>query len=253
MKVFYFTGTGNSLYVAKRIGGDIYSIPQMIKEGKYEFKDDAIGFVYPCYGFGMAKIIADFIKKSKFKANYFFAIMTYGAVPLSGLKQIELASRETGIQFNYTNEILMIDNYLPGFKMEDQLEKEKSKNIEQKLNEIVEEISKRENKLVSKGIISNTLSKCAHMYADKMSNNYGNKNFIVNDNCTSCKVCEKVCPANNIIVSKKPEFMHKCETCFACIHHCPQNSIHLKAEKGKSRFINPNVKLKEIIDSNNQI
>ena len=69
MKVLYFTGTGNSLYVAKGIGGDIYSIPQMIKEGKYEFEDEAIGFVYPCYGFGMAKIITDFIKKSKFKGS----------------------------------------------------------------------------------------------------------------------------------------------------------------------------------------
>jgi NAD-dependent dihydropyrimidine dehydrogenase PreA subunit/flavodoxin len=251
MKVFYFTGTGNSLYVAKRIGEEIYSIPQMIKEGRYEFEDEAIGFVYPCYGFGMAKIITNFIKKSKFKANYFFAIMTYGAMPLSGLKQIEIAGKEAGIEFNYINEILMIDNYLPAFKMEDQLEKEESKNIEKNLNEIVEDISKRKNKLISKGIVSNTLSKCANMYAVKMSNNYGNKNFIVNDNCTSCKVCEKVCPANNIKVSKKPKFLHKCETCFACIHHCPQNSIHLKAEKGTSRFINPNVKLKEIIDANN--
>jgi NAD-dependent dihydropyrimidine dehydrogenase PreA subunit/flavodoxin len=251
MKVFYFTGTGNSLYVAKRIGEEIYSIPQMIKEGRYEFEDEAIGFVYPCYGFGMAKIITNFIKKSKFKANYFFAIMTYGAMPLSGLKQIEIAGKEAGIEFNYTNEILMIDNYLPAFKMEDQLEKEESKDIEKNLNEIVEDISKRKNKLISKGIVSNTLSKCANMYAVKMSNNYGNKNFIVNDNCTSCKVCEKVCPANNIKVSKKPKFLHKCETCFACIHHCPQNSIHLKAEKGTSRFINPNVKLKEIIDANN--
>jgi len=92
----------------------------MIKEGKYEFEDEVIGFVYPCHGFGMAILISDFIKKSKFKANYFFSIMTYGGNPASGLKNIELIGSKIGIKFDYTNEILMIDNYLPTFKMENE-------------------------------------------------------------------------------------------------------------------------------------
>ncbi|SPW87228.1 Uncharacterised protein [Enterococcus faecium] len=32
MTILYFTATGNSLYVAKRLGGKLISIPQMIKE-----------------------------------------------------------------------------------------------------------------------------------------------------------------------------------------------------------------------------
>ena len=40
MKIFYFTATGNSLYVAKKVGGELYSIPQMIKEGKWEFEKE---------------------------------------------------------------------------------------------------------------------------------------------------------------------------------------------------------------------
>lgn len=40
MKTFYFTATGNSLYIAKRIGGELYSLPQMMKEGKNEFEDE---------------------------------------------------------------------------------------------------------------------------------------------------------------------------------------------------------------------
>ena len=31
MKIFYFTATGNSLYVAKRFGGELYSIPKVLK------------------------------------------------------------------------------------------------------------------------------------------------------------------------------------------------------------------------------
>lgn len=252
MKIFYFTATGNSLYVAKKIGGELYSIPQMIKEGNYEFEDEAIGFVFPCHAFGMAKIVSDFIKKANFKANYFFSIMTYGAKPFSGLRNMELVGSESGIKFNYTNEILMVDNFLPTFKMEDEIKNKNPKEIEEKLNEIIDDITNRRNSLVKKGFASNVLSKYGRRLADKLSHNYAIKNFKVMDNCTSCKVCEKVCPANNIKVEKKPEFLHKCEGCLACIHHCPQNAICLKSEKSKARFINQNIKLKEIIDSNNQ-
>jgi ferredoxin len=251
MKIFYFTATGNSLYAAKRIGGELYSIPQMIREGKYEFEDEAIGFVFPCHGSGMARLVTNFIKKSKFKAKYFFAIMTYGGNPFSPLRHIERVGSETEIQFNYTNEILMVDNYLPNFEMDDEIRKENSKNIEEKLDQIIIYIQNRENKLIRKGIPSDILSKYGRRLADKLSYNY-DKKFIVQDSCISCKVCEKVCPAKNIKVIEKPEFSHKCEMCFACIHHCPQNAIHLKSEKSKARFINKNVKLKEIIAANNQ-
>jgi epoxyqueuosine reductase QueG len=71
-------------------------------------------------------------------------------------------------------------------------------------------------------------------------------------NCNRCRTCEKVCPKSNIKVGEKPEFLHRCEGCYACIHHCPQKAIHLRSEKSSTRFINGNVKLKEIIDANNQ-
>ncbi|MFW2491665.1 EFR1 family ferrodoxin [Clostridium chromiireducens] len=251
MKIFYFTATGNSLYVAKRIGGELYSIPQMIKEGKYEFEDEAIGFVFPCHGSGMARLVANFIRKSQFKAKYFFAIMTYGSLSFSSLRHIERVGSEVGIKFNYTNEILMVDNYLPVFKMENEITKKDSKRIEEKLNNIINDIEIKKNMIIRKGIPLDILSKYGRRLADKLSDNY-DKKFIVQDNCTGCKVCEKVCPSQNIKVKGKPEFAHKCETCFACIHNCPQNAIHLKSEKSKARFINKNVKLKEIIDSNNQ-
>lgn len=47
MKILYFTATGNSLAVAKKLGGELISIPQAIKNNQYEIKDDVIGFVFP--------------------------------------------------------------------------------------------------------------------------------------------------------------------------------------------------------------
>lgn len=150
MKIFYFTATGNSLYVAKRIAGERYSIPQMLKEGKNDFEDEAIGFVFPCYGFGLPRIVLDFIRKSNFRATYFFAVMTYGNMAAAGLRHLENVGKEAGIQFHYINEILMIDNYLPLFRMEDQLAKEDAKKIEEQLDRIVGEINSREKRVIRK-------------------------------------------------------------------------------------------------------
>lgn len=50
---FYFTGTGNCLYVARQLGGkdaELLSIPQLMKHKKFKFEADEIGLVYPIYG-----------------------------------------------------------------------------------------------------------------------------------------------------------------------------------------------------------
>lgn len=45
--IFYFTATGNSLYVAKKLSENPISIPQ-VKQGS-SFEDDVIGIVSPVY------------------------------------------------------------------------------------------------------------------------------------------------------------------------------------------------------------
>jgi NAD-dependent dihydropyrimidine dehydrogenase PreA subunit len=250
MKIFYFTGTGNSLYIAKSIGGEIHSIPKLHREGTREFRDDVIGFVFPCYSFGLPRMVKDFILESNFQADYYFAVMTYGNMAGAGLKNMEEIGAKAGIQFNYTNEILMIDNWLPGFDIKAQLQKEERKNIEISLKKIVQDIHARKSLLTRKGIALNVVSRLVRLTYN-LSIDDADKKFIIQDCCNGCKICEKVCPKNNIIVENKPRFLHRCDSCYACIHHCPQNAIHLKSERSNARFINQNIKLKEIIDSNN--
>ena len=48
--VFYFTGTGNILYIAKQIEENPLSIPQVMRGKQREFTADSIGIVAPVYG-----------------------------------------------------------------------------------------------------------------------------------------------------------------------------------------------------------
>ena len=47
--IFYFTGTGNSLYAAKQLDPELISIPQAIHRDRLIFEADSIGIVCPVY------------------------------------------------------------------------------------------------------------------------------------------------------------------------------------------------------------
>lgn len=61
MTICYFSATGNSLYVARRIGGELLSIPQLMRQDEIHIEDDAIGVVCPCYNVEIPMMVRDFI------------------------------------------------------------------------------------------------------------------------------------------------------------------------------------------------
>ncbi len=247
MKILYFTSTGNSLYVAKNIVSECYSIPKLIKEEQFNFEDDKIGIVFPTYHGGVPKIIEEFLNKVSFKSDYIFGVITYGAFSGGATRHLFNIGKKNKIHFSYINEILMVDNYLPMFDIEKELEKQPKKNIEKHLKIIVEDIMNGIKKVKSNSIVLEAM----RLVMDKFYDNEFEKRFSVNDDCHSCKTCEKVCPVDNIKVNGKPFFSSNCQHCLACIHHCRKQAISIKKEKNKRRYLNENISLNEIIKSNN--
>jgi len=257
MKILYFTSTGNCLYVAKRIGGELLSIPQLQKEGIYDINDDVVGIIVPIYGFDVPRIVRFYLNKINIKANYVFTIMTYGNASMAALTQMKKLLEDRNISLHYSNEIKMVDNYLPMYEVSEQLKMKKDENIESTINKIIVDIGERKEFVIKQNwfqcFISNIFSAYYSSESGKKMMNNSVKNFTVNDSCNGCGTCRNVCPMKNINGSGKPEYLDKCEFCLACIHLCPKNAIHLKNEKSWKRFTNPNINLSEIIKSNNQI
>ncbi|MDR2839964.1 MAG: EFR1 family ferrodoxin [Paludibacter sp.] len=253
MKIFYFTTTGNCLYIAKNLGGELLSIPQMLKQETTHFKDDIIGFVTPCYGFAVPSIVCRFMEKHTFEADYFFAVMSYGNILAAGLSEFEKLANKSNIKLNYTNEMLMVDNYLPGFKVEDQLAKAPSRKIDEHIKTIVEDINnKRENSVGKLSVGMKIFSAIIHRYNKSLKPTIDNR-FSIDKQCNQCGTCAKVCPMNNIIVETEPKYQHNCTFCLACIHNCPEKAIHITGEKSAARFRNEHIKLKEIITANKTV
>jgi ferredoxin len=247
MKILYFTATGNNLYVAKRIGDEYYSIPKLMKEGIFDFEDEKIGIIFPVYNIGVPKIVEEFLNKVRLKSKYIFGITTYGAFSGATTRHLLEIGKRNGIEFSYINELIMVDNYLPGFDMNKQIQGQAKKNIEENLEKIIKDIKEGRKYIKKHTIIKEGL----RVLADKFYDNKFEKNFSVDNNCNGCKTCERVCPVANIKVDKNPVFNNNCQHCLSCIHNCPKKAISIKKEKNKVRFINENITLKEIIDSNN--
>lgn len=64
------------------------------------------------------------------------------------------------------------------------------------------------------------------------------------EHCTGCRLCEKICPVENISVTNQSvTFRDHCTLCMRCIHHCPTEAINIGSmTKGKYKYRGPGEK-----------
>jgi MinD superfamily P-loop ATPase containing an inserted ferredoxin domain len=250
MKILYFTGTGNSLFVAKSFDAELFSIPQMEQQGTYEFSDDSVGLVFPCYMFDVPPVVKEFLRKAKIDAEYKFAIFTYGGTMMSAPYRMKKFLSKIGTEFNYINGVEMVDNYIPMFEQSEQIEKLPSKDVNGNLKKILEDVENRVWYFPLPKVKDQISVGMMQPFKRVIMGKKFSRRFKISEGCNQCGTCARVCPSGNISVGDHVQFHDRCETCLACIHLCPQNAIHLKKEKSSARSMNTNVSLAEIIRSN---
>lgn len=257
--VFYFTATGNSLFVARQFSDSPLSIPQELKKGAQSYEADEIGFVFPDYAASAPMIVREFLEKNKFKSSYMFAVITFGNASVNVAEWWNDFAKGKGVTFNYINTILMVDNYLPVFDMNEQ--RRIDKHIDETLAGLLEDIGSQKTYIQSadmgffnQDMLKNMQDQHFSMTADRLLQ-------LDKERCIQCMNCEKVCPHKNFSLSGgELRFAGKCEFCLACVHNCPQMALSLKSSQPgrpgernpNARYRNPNVSLMDIINSNHQ-
>lgn len=108
--VFYFTATGNSLYAARQLDCECYSIPQEM-HGEMLYKAETIGIVCPVCGHEMPQLVKDFIVRASFVTDYLYLILTYGNRHGGASELAERFAQSVGKHFRYINVLLMPDKF----------------------------------------------------------------------------------------------------------------------------------------------
>lgn len=259
--VFFFTGTGNCLYVARQLSQNVISIPQALKKNELEYEAEEIGIVYPVYGQMMPNIVRKFIKNAKLKYKYLFAIGTYGSNAKHAVEKCIASGNDAGLKFDYIATLLMVDNWLPRFDMAEQIKLDK--NTDENLAKIKADIDQQkkyiephEESAPAQPAPQNAQAnppKPVSPFAEDGIHANAEDWFTITDACISCGICVRICPkANYTLDGEKASCKGECELCLACIHACPHKAIIIKSGEANpnARYRHPNVPLRDIINAN---
>jgi flavodoxin len=130
--LFYFSGTGNTLAVAKDLGRelgdtDVTLCPIPKADPKIPDSTDAVGIIFPVYGWGMPAIVRDFVDRlENIKGRYVFAVCTYGGTLFDSLKPTQQRLAKKGVELSAGFGLRMPVNYIQIFTV---LSKEKQDKI----------------------------------------------------------------------------------------------------------------------------
>lgn len=255
--IYYFTGTGNSLKVAKDLSEQLEdsNLIQISKKSILITKGSSsnkIGFVYPVYFNGIPLMVKKFIENLQVDANtYIFAVATFGGDSGISFNQIDDILNGKGASISASFKVSMPGNYQVMYSPFSQEKQEKRfKNEEEQIKKIADSIKRNEvDKLVRvKGLKKTILG----LIYNSFKPNDKDDNFWTTEKCNGCGICSRICPAGNINMSdRKPQWKHECEQCLACMQWCPQKSIQYKKKTlRRGRYHHPKIKVNELFINN---
>ena len=245
-RIYWFSGTGNSLYAAKRLSDEMGGFPLVRitgepPSGAVGGVGAKIGFVFPSYYGNLPRAVRAFVEKLEIRPDTFiFAVVTMGAVGQGSVGALDKTLKAKGLRLNYGRGVLMPANYVINYNPADGDKKTKMLDkADGRLRVFAREISARLQTVKALPVTANNLFK----NTEKLD-----AAFTVSGDCTNCDLCEKICPVGNIqLENGKPQWQHRCEHCVACISWCPAKAINYGTKtQNRRRYRNPRIDVDEL-------
>ncbi|MDQ5987336.1 MAG: hypothetical protein CSYNP_03076 [Syntrophus sp. SKADARSKE-3] len=253
--LYYYTGTGNSLWAARTLAGklgetEIIPMTRPI-DSVSGTHSDATGFIFPVHIWGLPRRVIEFVHSLTVDSSkYYFALAVNAGQVAATLIQLQKLMHARGLLLSAGFDIVMPSNYLP-WGGPGPVEKRMARigEARKKIGHIADIVLKKQKKAMERGplwqnVIFSVIYSLSFDHVPKMD-----KSFWTDEKCNSCNVCVKVCPCNNIqMVGGKPSWLNHCEQCLACIQWCPQEALPFGKRTSRfDRYHHPEVNLHDLI------
>ena len=255
MRIFYFSGTGNSFYVARRIAGDgahreVSSIPEFLRAGETTVRDDEIVIVSPVYFYSLPPAVERLITDTRFEGTQYLSVIFTAEYPNGlALGQTMKLFRAKELEPNSLFYLKMPTNYVIKSKMlADAAITALLTAADRKIDTIAKVISERRNSREHDSWLYSLITG-ARSHKEQWERDFPrfDSGFLSNDACNACGACERNCPFGNISVENRPQWKGHCQACLRCINTCPKGAIQYgDSTEGHRRYFNPRIAIKEL-------
>ena len=243
--ILYFSGTGNSRYVAKRmaeaLGDTMVSLNDRIRAGDtspLEAGGDVV-IVTPTYAWRIPRIVREHLLQTQLTgARRAWFVMTCGS-EIGGADAYNRAlCRDMGLTCMGTAQIVMPENYIamfhaPGAEKARQIVARAEPDMDGAIAAVGagRAFAPTRNNLYDR-FMSGPVNPVFYRFFVKAGP------FRAGDGCTGCGRCAGLCPVNNIVLrGGKPVWGNKCTHCMACICYCPGEAIEYgRKSVGQPRY-----------------
>ncbi len=212
---------------------------------------DALGFVFPVYGWRIPRILSRFIAEelparlAGRRPAFVWAVMTCGDDVGYTDRTLDAALRASvGYTLDAAYSVNMPDTYLglPGFRLDSPEEQEaKFKIAVTRLAAIRESLAAHARvRDLKRGPFPRTKTVLLGGFFDRFLS--GDRRWRVDgEKCTRCGLCVARCPTGAILTDAGGRISWsrdgRCTGCFRCYHNCPSDAISCgRSTRGKGRL-----------------
>jgi ferredoxin len=253
--IYVYSGTGNSLWVARTLAADLgdAQVASMAQhaEGPVRPEADSIGLVFPVHIWGLPRRVLDFVRRLEPpKGAFIFAVAVNAGQVSRTLVQLgeELGAR--GLTLGAGHSLALPSNYIPwGGPGSAQHIAQRCEAARTRISQIAPRLAAREAGTIERGplwqrVLFTGMYKLSFPQVPTMD-----KAFFADQRCNGCGTCAKVCPAGNITMTDgKPHWQGRCEQCLACLQWCPKEALQYGKKTAKyARYHHPEIKLADML------
>ena len=255
-RIYYFSSTGNTLAAAREFAAklgntELVSIADLDRAGEVDLSDaDTVGIFFPVYCFGLPGIVQKFISRIvKGSGKYVYSLCTCGGMKGSAAYILEALLKERDIKLAISFSLTMPSNYIPRSipPTANRMEKLFAK-ASRDIVLAVRAVKKRKTEELLHVFPFDVFGDAVAQKAVAFLSTY-DRYFWVTDKCDACGLCEKICPASNIIMMNGiPTWHGHCEHCLGCLQWCPKEAIQFrKITVRRKRYHHPAIKADDMI------